>query len=235
MTSIHRITLAVICSFAVPSFSHAFTFDRSVPQEIQKQISDDLEFIKTIQGSSASALHSEIFGPVNGKDYYRFFDTRVRLIGKHTCGGGNAVACVIPFLGSDKMWITDNYIKFSHPQVSRMMVVFHEARHTERNHGNYPHADCPVPFLDADGNEMRSIWTGAPLAGEPACDVTPYGSYGSSLIMLKNIQKFCSNCTAKVKMDAGLYADNQFTRIIDSGARRQMERDLYAKTNETEN
>ena len=35
--------------------------------------------------------------------------------------------------------------------------------------------------------------TGTPMAGKPACDKTPYGSYGSALIMVKNIQKFCGN------------------------------------------
>ena len=39
--------------------------------------------------------------------------------------------------------------------------------------------------------------------------------------------KFCTNCTDKVRMDAGLYADDQFGRIIDEGARQQMINDLY--------
>ena len=108
-----------------------------------------------------------------------------------------------------------------------MMVVFHEARHTESSHGNWPHASCPTPFLDAQGKDMKSIWTGAKLAGEPACDKTPLGSYGSSTIMLKNIQKFCSSCTDKVKMDAGLYADDQMGRITDAKAKKQMQDDLY--------
>ena len=107
------------------------------------------------------------------------------------------------------------------------MVVFHEARHTETMNGNWPHATCPTPFLDAEGKDKRSIWTGATLAGEPACDRTPLGSYGSSTIMLKNIQKYCDNCSDKVKMDAGLYADDQFGRIISDSARRQMQDDLY--------
>ncbi|HLD99810.1 MAG TPA: hypothetical protein VJB59_06100, partial [Bdellovibrionota bacterium] len=139
-----------------------------------------------------------------------------------------AVACVIPMYSSSKMWLTENFVKFSHPQVSRMMVVFHEARHTEVKNRNFPHATCPVPFKDADGQDMKSIWTGATLAGEPACDKTPFGSYGSSLIMLKNIQKFCLNCTDKVKMDAGLYADDQFKRIIDQNAIQAIKKDLYA-------
>jgi hypothetical protein len=74
---------------------------------------------------------------------------------------------------------------------------------------------------------VKSIWTGETLAGEPACDITPFGSYGSSMIMLKNVQKFCTNCTDKVKMDAGLYADDQFKRLIDANAIAQVKKDLY--------
>ena len=125
------------------------------------------------------------------------------------------------------MWLTNNYIKFSHPQIARLMIVFHESRHTESQNENWQHARCPQPFLDASGQDMKSIWTGASLAGEPACDTTPYGSYGSSLIMLKNVSKYCVNCSEKVKMDAGIYADNQFTRITDSEARSKIQQDLF--------
>ena len=65
------------------------------------------------------------------------------------------------------------------------------------------------------------------LAGEAACDSTPLGSYGSSTILLKNVQKFCKNCTDKVKMDAGLYSDDQYKRITGAEAKAQMKKDLY--------
>lgn len=203
-----------------------FTFDKDVPADIQSQVRADLAFIKGISGGAATALHRKIFGEVNGADYTKFFETRVSAIGMSSCGGGNAVACVIPFRDPSKMWLTQNFIRFSHPQVSRMMVVFHEARHTETQNGNWSHATCPTPFLDANGKDMKSIWTGAVLAGEPACDETPLGSYGSSTIMLKNIAARCANCTDKVRMDAGLYADDQMGRIIDADARREMKEDF---------
>jgi hypothetical protein len=205
-----------------------WTFDSDVPADIQKQMLADLAFMKGIMGSGATPLHKKIYGSVNGADYARFFETRVSAIGMNGCGNGNAVACVIPFRDPSKMWLTKNFIKFSHPQVSRMMVVYHEARHTETSNGNWAHADCPTPFKDENGKDMKSIWTGASLAGEPACDETPLGSYGSSTIMLKNISKFCSNCNDKVKMDAALYADDQLGRIIDADAKREM-KDDFAK------
>src|SRR6202023_2937082 len=107
---------------------------------------------------------------------------RVTAIGMNDCGSGKAVACVIPYMDPSKMWLTQNFIKFSHPQVARMMVVFHEARHTEVKNRNWSHAKCPKPFLGPDGQDMKSIWTGSKLEAQPACDITPLGSYGSSTI-----------------------------------------------------
>ena len=45
--------------------------------------------------------------------------------------------------------------------------------------------------------------------------------------MLKNIQKFCTNCTEKVRMDAGIYADDDFKRLISSDAKKAIREDLY--------
>lgn len=209
-----------------PKAGSGFTFDSDVPQDIQAQMLGDLGFVGGIQGQGASPLHQQIFGGVDGSAYKRFFETRVRSVGMDDCGSAGAVACVMPYWDSSKMWLTQNYIQFSHPQIARLMIIFHEARHTETKNRNWPHASCPTPFLDADGKDMRSIWTGSMLEGQPACDSTPFGSYGSSSIMLKNVQKRCASCTDKVKMDAGLYGDDQLGRITDAGARRQIKEDL---------
>ncbi len=219
--------LAVFAS-GISASALAYTFDSNVPRDVQNQVRTDMEFIRGLQGNTASGLHGQIWGTrVDGPTYVRWFETRVNSVGMNSCGSANAVACVIPYISSSKIWFTQNYVKFSHPQIAKMMVVFHEARHTERANGNWGHATCPTPFVDSNGTEIKSIWTGASLAGEPACDVTPFGSYGSSMIMLKNVQKFCTNCTDKVRMDAGLYADDQFKRLIDANAIAQVKKDLY--------
>lgn len=206
----------------------ALTFDANVPADIQKQMSRDLDFVDSIRSNRTSPLHQQIFGNANGTEYTHFFQSRVTSVGVNSCGlNSKAVACVIPRLNASKMWITNNFIAFSHPQIARLMVLFHEARHTEVAKLNWSHATCPAPFKDSNGADMKSMWTGAALAGEPACDVTPYGSYGSSLIMLKNISKYCTTCTSKVKMDAGIYADDQLKRIIDARARSMIRGDLY--------
>ena len=212
---------------ALPLTASAYTFDNDVPANVKDQIVQDMGFISSLQGNNGTPLHKQIFGNVDGATYVKFFESRVTAVGMNDCGGGKAVACVIPMFDSSKIWLTQNYVQYSHPQIAKMMVVFHESRHTEDANGNWSHATCPTPFVDADGKEIKSIWTGATLAGEPACDVTPLGSYGSSTIMLKNVQKFCTNCTDKVKLDAGLYSDDQYKRITGEEAKAQMKKDLY--------
>lgn len=219
--------LFTMAAMLISVSAFAVEFDSNVPANIQEQMKQDLSFMNTVQGSGQTALHQQIFGKVDGASYMAFFEDRIKSVGKNACGGGNAVACVYPFLGK-KMFITDNYIKFEHPQIARLMVVYHEARHTESQNGNWGHATCPTPFLGEDGKEIKSIWTGATLAGEAACDVTPLGSYGSSTIMIKNISKFCSNCNEKVKMDSEVYAADQMKRVIDAKAKADMKKDFEA-------
>jgi len=205
-------------------------FDSNVPANIKAQMLQDLSFVGTLEGKATSPLHQKIYGKVAGADYSKFFNDRVKGVGMNSCGSPNAVACVIPFQSNTKMWLTQNYLKFSHPQIARLMLIFHEARHTEAQNRNWHHADCPDPFKDPQGNDVTSIWTGASLVGEPgACDITPFGSYGSSTIMMKNIQKNCANCTGKVKTDAGIYADDQLNRMVDAKAKADMKADIFKK------
>lgn len=221
-----KLYFAALAIAALPLTASAYTFDSDVPADVKNNMIQDMQFMGTIVGDQATGLHQQIFGNVDGKGYVSWFESRVTAVGMNSCGDGKAVACVIPMYDSSKIWLTQNYVKFSHPQVAKMMVVFHEARHTEDANGNWAHATCPTPFVDKDGNEIKSIWTGFSLAGEAACDSTPFGSYGSSTILLKNIQKFCKNCTDKVRQDAGLYSDDQLKRITDPGAREQMDKDF---------
>lgn len=215
------LALLLVSATATTSFA-ALKFDSDVPKNIQTQMVEDLAFMAQITGSGQTPFHKELFTEVSGKAYQQFFGTRIFSVGVDACGGGAAVACVQPFFDPNKMWLTENYIKFSHPQVARSMVVYHEARHSESKNGNWMHANCPRPFLDANGKDMVSIWTGAKLEGQPACDSTYKGSYGSSTIMLKNISKYCSNCSDKVKMDADIYAMDQLNRISKPAVKQSM-------------
>lgn len=211
------VTLAV---FTTPAHS-ALQFDSDVQPALKKQILDDFDFIKSIRSTKSSPLHQQVFGAVNGTKYFDWFNQRVFAVGLDDCGSATAVACVIVMF-SNKIWMTPNYTKFSHPQIARLSVIYHEARHTEEENGNWSHATCPTPFKDANGRDMQSIWTGALLEGKPACDVTPFGSYGSATIFLKNIGKYCETCNEKVKADADMYGTDQLGRITDSASKKKM-------------
>ena len=212
------------------SLSGFSSSDSNLSIDLAKQYKNDLAFVESIQGSApGTALHQKIFGKVSGADYKAYYSYRISNVKMGDCGNKFAIACVSPMTSPRTIQLTDNYVKYSHPQIARLMVIFHETRHGELWKLGWGHDKCPVPFLGADKKPVRSIWSGAELAGEPACDSTPLGSYGSSVIMLKNIQKFCKNCSEKVRQDAGIYADDNFGRIVSDSARSQMKVDLYSK------
>lgn len=226
---IRKLVVFVCLAGGISLNAGAVKFDADVPVGIKNQMVADLNFMSGIQGEGRQTrFHQQVFGQISGNQYQKFFDTHIDGVGLNACGGGNAVACVIPFYGK-KMWLTQNFIKFSHPQIARLMVVYHEARHTESNNRNWPHDTCPVPFLDVNGKDMTSIWTGAKLEGQAACDSTAFGSYGSSTILLKNISMFCSNCNDKVKMDADIYAADQINRIDDPRVKQSMLNDFAGR------
>lgn len=212
-------------AFAVVS-AQALTFDRDVPAAIQTQMKDDLKVVYQMTGRGQTPLHVEIFGNVVGASYKNFFETRVMSVGMDSCGGGGAVACVQPFFDSTKMWLSPNFAEYDMPQMDRLNIIFHEARHTEDDNGNWSHDDCPVPFLDDAGHDIRGSKSGIKLEGLPACDSTPYGSYGSSTIMAKNIAKYCTNCTDKIKQDAELLVEEMMLRMYVPSIKRQMNEDF---------
>ena len=203
-------------------------FDSDVQPALKAQILEDFSFIQSIKSIRATPLHQKIFGDVDGANYFEWFTKRVFSVGLNDCGSSSAVACVIVSV-PNKIWMTPNYTKFSHPQIARLSVVYHEARHTESENGKWSHATCPTPFKDAKGNNMQSIWTGALLEGKPACDVTAFGSYGSATIFLKNIGLNCSNCSEKVMADANLYGNDQLGRIVDAASKKNMMLDFGLK------
>ena len=203
-------------------------FDDDVDPAVRRQMEQDLAFVNDLQGTGQSKLHEQIFGRLYGPDYLRFFETRIKEVGMDDCGGGaGTVACVRSIFFPNKMWLTQNFVRFNQPQVSRVETVFHEARHTEQEHGGWPHATCPTPFLDEQGHDVRGILSGTLLEGKAACDTTELGAYATGMIMLKNIQKYCANCTDKVKMDAGIFGDDLIHRFIDARAKQALVNDLY--------
>jgi hypothetical protein len=225
MKKMHNLAVVLAVLIASVSSHAGMVFDANVDASLKKQMLEDISFMSSIRSTRTTPLHQKVFGSVDGQSYLSWLNSRVFTVGRNGCGNGNAVACVIPTY-ANKIWITNNYIRFSHPQIARLSVVYHEARHTEAMNGNWGHATCPTPFRNASGQDVRSIWTNAMLQGEPACDVTPFGSYGTQTILLKNIAKNCTNCTQKVRADAELYANDQLIRIVDPASKAAMKKDF---------
>lgn len=204
-------------------------FDKSISEATKAQITQDLVFVKSMEGKGGSALYGQIFTKktLNGPDLMDFFAQRITSFSMNDCGGGNAVAaCVIPWSDSHIMWITPNYVKNNIPQIFRVSIIFHESRHTENERGNWMHATCPTPYLDDNGKDIVGIISGSKMEGLSACDNQALGAYGLQAILLKNIEKNCSSCNQKTQMDAKLFGDDTIYRLSNLTARKQLKNDL---------
>jgi hypothetical protein len=200
--------------------SMGLEFDPGVPVFLKEQVEGDLQFADSVRNTRVSKLHREIFGSAGQGEALHWFDSRVSYFGYGDCGGSaTAVACV-QGRNDRKIWVTRNYVEIEHPQVARVMTLFHEARHTEGHRRNWPHSRCS-PFF-----KHKSIWTGSDLRWHFACDRTEYGSYGSASVLLNNISRFCSNCTEKVRRDAAIYSEDQVKRIVRRSASLRIKADF---------
>lgn len=194
-------------------------FDSSVSSSLRKQVLDDFVQMQLITSIQQSPIHQEIFGSVDGINYLNWFQQRVKFFGFDSCGGPSAVACMKPKY-PNKIFVTGNYTGRNHPQIARLMTLYHEARHTETENGYWSHAKCPSNF------PYRSIWTGKKLAGNYACDGTAYGSYSSASVLLNNISKFCQSCSDKMKQDSKIYSDDQVKRVVDAASIEKLKQDF---------
>jgi hypothetical protein len=136
------------------------------------------------------------------------------------CNSDSAVACFKQSAPA-KIWVTSNYTDRDHPQVARLMTLFHEARHAESP--EFKHALCPPWF------SQKSIWTGKTLRLHYACDRSVYGSYGAASILLNNISRFCTTCTEKVRMDAKIFSDDQAKRVNRLRAHKRLKKDFKSE------
>jgi hypothetical protein len=212
------LVLGLIPFGALANPAPALQFDSDVSQSLRQMVLQDLAFVTSIEGRDATSLHQEIFGPVEGATYGTWFHSRVYYFGVDRCGGSAAVACVKSSY-PNKMFVTQNFIRSSVPQVGRVSTLFHEARHTEFDRGMWPHAKCPADF------PHRSRYTGRRLANSTACDSNAYGSYASAAVLMGNVARFCKNCNEKTLQDAEVYGTDQRNRVI-GGASSVIHQDL---------
>lgn len=219
----------VFVFFFLSQTAWSLDFDPNVPSITKQQFLGDLKFIETISGDRITDLHKKIFGKMSGSNYKSFFDKRINSVSMEDCGNPIMVLCVNVKDNPNRILVTNNFVSFNHPQIARIMLLFHESRHSEAENDYWRHVKCPIPFADASGVEIKSIWTGSPLSGQPSCDKSAEGSYSSSAVLLKNVEKFCKNCSEKVKSDAGIYANDQKKRLIEPSEITRIEADFATK------
>ena len=202
------------------------TFDANVAQKYRDQMGRDLAFVNTIQGQGASKLHQQVYTLVDGPTYIKWFADRVKSVGYDPKDKDIAYVDVDDDADHSKIWLARGYTKGRRPQIARVDDVFHEARHTEDAYKNWLHVDCPDPYQDAKGKDVVGLGGGKVAGMRGACDETAFGAYGTAALMLKNIQRFCGNCSEKVRLDAGLYGDDDVKRLIGPQAAQDIKADL---------
>ncbi len=218
-------------AFVVPvqhQVQERLNYDPAFPPALRAQMNSDLGFLDGLRTREGTPLHRRVFGMVRGDHYLTYLTRRVHAVAAQSCGPIGTIAC-INTVQPNKMLIAPGYTTLGVPMIYRLMVIMHEARHTETADRNWIHENCPEPFRDDQGRDIKGIFSGVKLEGLPACDTTPMGSYGVSIMFIKNIEKSCprSTCTDKLRMDAGLYADDTLLRISDARAKQALRHDLY--------
>lgn len=221
-----KVVLALL-AFCFSNFAMALEFDSDVPATVKSQMIEDLKLVGSFQGDSASEIYKRIFEiqTMTGSNLVTFFNSHVEEVGMDSCGGGPSVAACV-YGASSKMWLTPNFVKNNIPQIYRISMIFHEARHTESYNWGWGHATCPTPYRDEKGQDIVGIISGAKMAGQPACDNTVMGSYGLQAVLLKNVEKHCDNCTEKLKQDGQLFGDDTIKRISNLSERQKIREDL---------
>lgn len=201
-------------------------FFSSVPDELKTKITTDLKLVQEVQGSDGTPLYRQIFGnKLDGQNLSRFFAERIFTFDMSDCGGGKGVAACAN--SAHTMWITQNYVTYDIPQIYRISLIFHESRHTEAEHQDWKHVNCPVPFRDSAGQDVKGIITGTIFAGLLACDDVAMGAYGLQAVLLKNIELFCTNCTEKMKLDGKIFGNDTIKRIMDPRSSEQLRNDVH--------
>lgn len=211
-------SLIVLFITALTVHAEAATFEEliasaraNISDKFAADLEADLKALSKISGKQVSKLNYEVFKSsesLNGEDYLKYFLERVDHIRLSPDQSSDAVASY-----NDQtmtMYIGKNYLKA--PAVARMTTLIHEAAHWGDMRG---HAYCPTPFLDENGKDRVSEFSGVKLEGKPACAERFADAYVTEFIFLKNVYMYCLNCTDKMKSQAKFYADKVLIRVVD--------------------
>lgn len=173
----------------------------------------DLNGISEMKFGLTSPYFQKIFGGSEASNVVEFFDRHVSKIEWSADCPNGVIARVA--VGGD-MQVCSEFLRASTPQVLRMSTLIHEARHMEKNHGNWPHVACPTPYtFEIESTPFQFKGHGLPLE----CDVNEFGGYGVEYAFLRSVVDSCENCSEKMKLDAQLLSDeDRIVRIADHKA-----------------
>ncbi len=209
----------LLFAFQAMALRPTLRLSQGFPEHLRIQMKTDLQKLIEIQGSQSTPLHDKIFGGgIDGELYAKFFQRRVSFVSYRASLSSIFIAAFIP--STREMVVSNKSLNV--PWVLRMGVLIHEARHAD----GYGHAKCPSPYLDENGEAIRSTWTGATLQGKALCDRTAVGSYGTEIVFYRNIERYCTNCTVEDSKVAGQEADRLMLRIISPNGKKELEDDL---------
>lgn len=198
----------------------------SVPAPVITSLQNTFALIRDLRGTASSRLHDGIFGAIDGQNYLRFVSERIEEIAYEPIPHSNTQVAFVRGAEPTVLYITSNTDASRVPLIYFLDVLVHEARHAEHGVLSYAHVSCPIPFVDFEGNEVRGIITGNPIAGRRACDTTADGPYGIVATLMKNIEHQCETCTEKVRMDAKLFGDDDARRVIDRSSYNELREDI---------
>ena len=183
-------------------------------RKLFSELSASLVFIENIKLAKTSPLFREFFK----KGALDFLSENIKEFEWDSLLG-DPLAPIAMASGPDQspsINVGFNYLKSHFSAVEKASILIHEARHNQSV--KFDHLDCPLNF-------PYSSSSGVPLAGEAACEKNYNGSYGVQIIFLKNISKFCTNCTTQVKQTANKLAVDYLNRIINKSAQEKLLKD----------
>lgn len=209
-----KVLLFLIVSLvSVSAFS--LQYDESVPDHLKAIVNTDLEFASSLKFEKQTPLFKNIFFEKENA-IIQFFKSRILSV--HFTSATLSIYAFVNTGTPHKVTLTGLFLSGT-TQMSRTLIMYHEARHSETIGAHWLHAICPKSFTDGAG---KTITFDASLAGQPSCDTTEVGGYGVAAILGRNISKYCTNCNEKTKMDAEIYAKESEDRIIDIEAKKRL-------------
>jgi hypothetical protein len=223
----HWLSIFLISFFGTSVALSQESFETQVDQYVansqlydqqKKILKEDLMWLGQKIGNSNLPLAQERFSTgikFEGKEFIHFLSTNsVGLFIDWSKDG--PTSWVIE--GSPHVRVVSEF--FNAGRIERLGMLFHEVIHLATQ--DFPHAQCPIPFRDANNQDIRSGFTGIVLAGLGACDSSITGAYSSQVIFFRNLGLNCTNCSTGERAEALRLANAYSQRILDNEVRNKL-------------